>query len=62
MTNVYVYTEKTRLNHCMLCEYYRTKPTETPCNGCKQRVKPLKPCRAVYINDHKYVLKGGEDE
>lgn len=62
MTNVYVYTEKTRLNHCMLCEYYRTEPTEAPCKECRQRVKPLKPCRALYINDHKYVLEGGEEE
>lgn len=61
--NVYVYTEKTRLNHCMVCEYYRTEPTEPPCNGCKRRKKPMKPCSEIYINDHRYVLaEGGDDE
>ena len=60
--NVYVYTENTRINHCMVCEYYRADPIEPPCNGCKKRKKPLKPCRVVYINDHKYVLEGGDAE
>lgn len=49
-------------NCCSVCEHQLKRAINTPCDGCRKRVKPKKPLKELYVNEIKYILDEDDTE